>query len=60
MSETASDDSKLSKNARPQLWVKDTAGNLSLVSSIAEVPEAQFLEFERGIATQPGNAVSLV
>jgi hypothetical protein len=59
MSETSAGDSELPKSAIPQLWVKDAAGNLSLVSSIAEVSEALFLEFERGIATRLGNAERL-
>jgi len=59
MSETASDDSKLSKNARPQLWVKDAAGNVSPASSAAAVSEALFLEFERGSAKRLGNAERL-
>jgi hypothetical protein len=59
MSETSAGDSELPKSATRQLWVKDTAGNLSPVSSIAEVSEALFLEFERGIVTQLGNAERL-
>jgi hypothetical protein len=56
MSETSTGDSKLPKSVTPQLWVKETAGNLRFVSSIAEVSEAQFLEFEQQVAIRLGNA----
>ena len=59
MSNTSAGHSDSSESPIAQLWVKDTAGNLSPVSSIAEVSEAQFLEFERGIATRLGNAERL-
>jgi hypothetical protein len=59
MSETSAGDSELPKSATPQLWVRDTAGNPSPVSSTAEVSEALFLEFEQQVATCLGNAERL-
>jgi hypothetical protein len=59
MSKTSAGDSELPKSATPQLSVKDKAENLSPVSSIAEIVEAQFLEFERETAIRLGNAERL-
>ena len=59
MSNTSPSHSDSSKSPIIQLWVKDTAGNRSPVSSIAEVSEPLFLEFERGTAMRLGNAKRL-
>jgi hypothetical protein len=59
MSNTSPSHSDSSKSPIIQLWVKDTAGNRSPVSSIAEVSEPLFLEFERGSAMRLGNAERL-